>query len=251
MKKLKYFPILISLVEFLKNWYDIPFLILGIKKLVYLRNNLTFKIYDYLNMLQLVEIFYKNDYKVDLFKPKVIIDIGANIGDSTLYFAQKFPRAKILAFEPDRKIYMIMRQNIKLNNVLNILPFNLGVAGKNGSLKFYSYEFSGLSGFSKIDRVAKKSVIKTITLKKIFSDNKISMCDLIKMDCEGAEYEILLKSDKKLLKLVNKYVIEYHDGLNKHTHQELLDLFNNLDYRVKISPHKIEKNIGIIRAFKK
>lgn len=251
MKKFKYLPIGLLIFKFVKNWYDIPLLILGYKKKVYLKNGYIFEIVDYLNILQLIEIIFQGDYKTNrLSNPKTIIDIGANIGDSSVYFARNYPTASVLAFEPDKNIYSVLLRNIELNNVNNIKPFNLGVSDKNGERVFYSYNFSGLSGFNKLDKRSKKTRVKIISLNKVFSSNNLKIVDLLKLDCEGAEYDILLKTDRHKLKKVRKFVVEYHDEITIHSHKELIELFKNLKYKISIKKHKIEKNIGIIYATK-
>lgn len=144
-------------------------------------------------------------------KESVVIDIGGQIGVFSIYAALKNKDVKVYSYEPFEENYEILKKNISLNKLQNkIIPIKLGVSGKKERREFILCdENTGGHGFYCTDG-SKKISINTISLKDIFENNKIKKCDYLKMDCEGAEYEILLNASKKLLKKINSISMEYH-----------------------------------------
>ena len=83
------------------------------------------------------------------------IDIGANIGWHSLIIAKNFKQVKVYAFEPIKKTYEFLRQNIKLNTIKNIKTFNFGFFNKNKKISFYTYkEGSGNSSIRNLSEYA-------------------------------------------------------------------------------------------------
>lgn len=250
MKKFKYLPIIFKLPKFIRNWYELPLIIIKLRNKVVLRNGLEFKIYDYVNLLVLFEIFYNNDYKISLSNPVNIVDIGSNIGDSTIYFSKRFSNTKIYSIEPNNKVYRLQKENLKLNKINNVVTFNQAISDKNGTRDFYLSPASGLSGFTKNNTSSIKVKVKTSNLDSFFKQCSISRCDLLKLDCEGAEFDILLNSNDRTLLKVENFIVEYHDDKNKGSHDSIVQLFRRLKYKVTIKKHAIESSIGIIYAKK-
>jgi FkbM family methyltransferase len=239
-----------ELPGFIQNWYQIPQMFLGGIRKVQLKNNLKFIINDHMNLLQLLEIIKNDDYRLNKHNNiKTIIDIGGNIGDFTVYAANKFSKANVYVFEPDPKTFEILQKNVKLNSLKNVFAYKLGVSDKSGKKSFYSYNFSGLSGFSKLDnKKSIKKTIDTVSFNKLFEKINIRNCDFLKVDCEGAEFDIFLNLDSKIYKKIKNMAVEYHDGLTDYNHSDLVKRFKKEGYRIVIKKHPIEKNIGIIYA---
>lgn len=249
MKKVKYILLGLKLFKIVRNWYDLPLILLGVKRTVFLRNGMIFLLNDYMNLLQLIEVIENEEYNFKLRNPKLIMDIGANIGDSSIYFATKFPSAKIVSFEPSVNIYNIFQKNIKINNLSrSIIAKKYAISNKSGKVSFYKYNFSGFSGFNKFRRSGKKTNVNCISLKKAFGFVNGKNYDLVKLDCEGAEFEIILKSDPAIIKKSKNYIIEYHDSLTPYNHKELAEFFKRIKYKVSVRKHPIEDDIGIMTA---
>jgi len=160
------------------------------------------------------EIFVDEVYSCDLFdgvsKPEVIVDVGSNIGISVTFFALKYPKAKIFSFEPDPRAFRILAKNTK--SFANVSIYKKAVASKVGEMAFYLVNKRSISS-SLYERGSrqKKVIVKTIGLADIFKELEVHRVDILKVDAEGAEYEIFKNSTGKLSD-VRCIVGEIHRG---------------------------------------
>ncbi len=249
-KRLRYYLLIFPLAGAIRNWYVIPLLYLGLKKFAVLQLNSgeKFKVTHHLEPLVVKEIWVDKDYDMPLKNPKVILDVGANIGGASIFFSKLYPQSKIYAYEPAKFTYQVLLDNLRLNNIKNVFPIRQAIAGKSGKLAFYVHEASGLSSLfsSRVNMV--KTTVSAISLANVFKNHAISKCDLLKMDCEGAEYDILSNTSVDILKKVKNMIIEYHDSITYHHHGELIELLTRRGFMVKIKPHYLEDDIGLIYA---
>ena len=156
------------------------------------------------------EIFVIKEYDIALpFTPKTIVDVGAHIGAASLFFANKFPGAKIYSVEPFPKNFAALNNNIKLNNLQSrIKTFNIAISKKEGSAKLYlNKDNDGChSLIQELNPDSKGLKVKTMDFDGFLAENSLKGIDLLKMDCEGAEMDILRGSSK--LKSIRAIVME-------------------------------------------
>ena len=194
------------------------------------------------------EVFIQEDYKFEMNNNNRILDIGANIGLFSLYAARINPNAMIYSFEPFPDTYNKLLWHIKENNVKNIKTYEYAISENVGMAKFYSIECHGCNTLreEKFDNdFCKVTLVKTITLTQVFEITGEKYFDIAKLDCEGAEYLILLNSPDLVLKKVKLYVIEVHDDKEYHPN-DLINKFNELDYYTTLSNNILiarQKNI--------
>jgi FkbM family methyltransferase len=186
------------------------------------------------------------DNKVNFKNDDVVIDIGGNIGTVSILLAKKYPFIKIYAFEPVYENWKNFKRNIKINNINNIKLFNLAVAGNNCFAKIeYDYHINGCSSlikdffhqFQSKEIYIKRNTVKTITLDDILLKFKIDKCKLLKIDCEGSEFEIFYNS--KLLNKIEYVTGETHSYDNKRNNRESL-----LKYLEKYFPNNKIQMVG-------
>ena len=170
------------------------------------------------------EIFLLGIYNVEGFTPnggQVVIDAGANYGDSAIWWSEKFG-AKVIAFEPLFDVFTELEKNVKLNAV-DVVAYNValgqgeevngntcgGMFSKGGNLK-----------------------IKTERLDN-YSFERV---DLLKIDVEGFEYEVLRGAEKTISKFKPRIIIETHSQeLRKICHRYLLDHGYSLKFEGRTS----------------
>lgn len=250
VRKLNYYYQAFTLINKIGNWYVIPLLYFGVivEATVKLNSGQRFHVTHYLDLLTIKEIFLDNDYFFG-GREDSILDIGGNIGTFSVLAALSCPKAKILTFEPAPKTFRVLRQNLRLNKCTNVRPFRLGLAAREGRREFYTHIAGGLSSTINSRNLGNKTYIKTTTLATIFRQNKIRKCGFAKIDCEGAEFDIILKTPAKVLQKIQKMALEYHDNLTpEHQHLFLVKRLKSIGFKVKAKRHPIESDIGIIYA---
>ncbi len=171
----------------------------------------------------------------DIRKAKVIIDIGANIGITSLYFASLNPKAKIFAFEPHPETFKRARENFGLNNFKNIQLINLGLGNRKASMRLYEVEASN-PGMNRIMNDEQLNIpyctIEIEMLDDVLTQYNIQKVDFIKMDVEGFEHNVLMGA-VKTLHSHPVLVIELDDSFlreNKSSPGDLIHLLYSTGY---------------------
>jgi FkbM family methyltransferase len=147
--------------------------------------------------------YLQNEFDMDMMDIKsmvmpenpIIIDIGANVGIVSFYFAKRYPNAKIYAYEPHPVNYGNLLRGIEANELTNIFPFNKAVLDDSDSeIEIYLDEEN--SGASSVFYPSENSAFSdTITLEEIVREHGITQIDFLKIDCEGSEFEIIENSE--------------------------------------------------------
>lgn len=173
------------------------------------------------------DIFENNIYEFRTKSSKpIIIDCGANMGLSVLYFAKKFPNAEIIAFEPDESVIPFIDKNIESYNLKNVKLHKKAVWIEETELKFYTD--NGLGGrIGKEFKNQTPKIIQSVRLKN-FLNRPI---DMLKIDIEGPEY-LILQDCEDLLFNINYIFIEYHSFYDEEQHlDELLNILKRQGFR--------------------
>ncbi len=126
-------------------------------------------------------------------QPKIIFDVGANIGCTSILLANSYPDAYIYAFEPDPENFDLLSTNVKAYNNVLAWDFALGAVTQKREL-FASDDARNSGGFSFHEGGSDTSQFKTVQVfdvREFMADQRIEHIDLLKIDTEGCEYEIL------------------------------------------------------------
>lgn len=174
-------------------------------------------------VLMLKEIFYEQEYGIlDLnSEPRVIFDFGSNIGFSAIFFALKYPNAKIYAFEPNPPTFLQLQKNtIAFKNITTI---NAAISDTNGNINFYPSALQSV-GASMVKRQESENPISvnSITVGEAIKQSGVSQVDLLKFDIEGAEYSAFANPDE--LNNVGAIIGELHEDLATDKRVKLLDI---------------------------
>jgi len=163
------------------------------------------------------EIFFWREYDIQIdFDPKIIIDAGANIGLSAIFFANKYPNAKIISIEPEVSNYMLLKKNtrnyskiITLNNALsNIGNQDLNVIDNGlGNWGFIT------ESVGELENINVKNIIKTVSIDDIMKQNNLDYIDIVKIDIEGYEKELFETNTENWLPKTRCIIIELHDRM--------------------------------------
>lgn len=194
--------------------------------------------YHTLNYL-IREIFVNEEYRFNNSNAKpVIIDCGANIGMSVLYFKRCYPQATIIAFEPNPTTYSLLHKNVTSLQLKDVTLHNLALANAEGTIPFHFNDDKGtLTGSIQSNRGG-ESVIDVKCEKLSSFINEFPHVDLIKMDVEGAELKIVedLMQTGAITK-VNELIVEYHHNIpgENNSLSHFLKLFEQagFDYSIR------------------
>lgn len=173
--------------------------------------------YNYGNLLHMFrEVFIYLDY---YFKPSspspFIIDCGANIGVSLIFYKLLYPKARIIAFEPETMAFKALTANVRNNNFKDVELVNQAVSERPGKISFFvdGQDQASLLSSTVEGRLSKgvRSEAEAVLLSDYF-DRRV---DFLKMDIEGSEESVIAElASRGKLGLINEMVLEYHHHIN-------------------------------------
>lgn len=157
-------------------------------------------------------IFIQEEYSClnDIENPRFIIDCGANVGYSSLYFLKKYPNAHVIAVEPDDENFKVCKKNLSSysDQVSLILS---GIWSHRTSLIVEKNDGRGECEIQvKECETGQKPNLDSICIESLLKDFGINSIDLLKIDIEGSERVIFAKNYQNWLPLVKNIVIELH-----------------------------------------
>jgi FkbM family methyltransferase len=192
--------------------------------------------------------FYKGLFP-DPKSPLVILDIGANRGQSIAFFRGVFPAAVIYSFEPNARLFRLLQQKYQAHP--QCFLHNEGVSREKGTLLFYENVLDETSGFEKVNPesayLKKKSMVLMVPAQKIIraayevpvtsvdevvQRHGLSTIDILKIDVEGHEHEVLQGAAQALSAAKVKYVqLEEHaDDQYDARQQQIAGLLKSAGY---------------------
>jgi FkbM family methyltransferase len=131
--------------------------------------------------------------RIDFQNGDVILDIGAHIGLFAIYAALRFPQVLIHSYEPFPQNYELLEQNLERNGINTVRPYNQGVSSDGRLLEMVTNpeNSGGSTCHSRTLEYGRTTGIASTTLDQIFDSLGLDACKLLKIDCEGSEYETL------------------------------------------------------------
>ena len=209
------------------------------KKIIMTSNGIKFFLDSIHPSNTIIETFVREIHSINPmidWNNKIIVDVGAECGDTPLYFASM--GAKVFAFEALKKHFEFMKKNLELNPSLSekIIPMNAAI-GKDGQLKFFvsgDNEQFGSSGASFLynnqNNDFKYEQVNGYQLKTARKKFGINHIDLLKMDCKGCEFNL---TDEDL-ENIDRIKIEYSIHDKNHKIDNLLELLKNNGFKYMI-----------------
>jgi FkbM family methyltransferase len=195
----------------------------------------------------LIENFIDEQFKELDVRGHDVVDIGASVGDTAIYFALRGAK-RVYAYEPYPYSYKIAEKNIAINSLNSkISLFNKG-CGKKGIITIKSSTKNSPGTDLKEERSGDK--IEILTLADIVKENYLSSA-LLKVDCEGCEYPLILDAEDETLRHFKQIILEYHYG-----YRNLKEKLERAGFSVKVSrptyffdtDAEHDRFVGIIKA---
>ena len=174
-------------------------------------------------------VFVRNDYFFLNPENSIVFDIGANIGDSSIYFVLN-SAAKVIALEPYTYSYNFAIKNIEINRMENRITLLNAGYGSDCEIKVDQNKKTNAESTLIPSEYGKN--IRLLSLKALISNYGLSSELLLKMDCEGCEY-ILLNEQNETLRKFKRIIVEYHYG-----HRNLIKKLQNCGFKIRYTKPK-------------
>lgn len=165
----------------------------------------------------------------------LVLDCGGNIGMSVLYFKEAYPAARVIAFEPDPLVFPYLEDNVHRNQLGNVQLIQAALASRDGNVSFYSDgkvgSFLARCSDQDLPEGWQRFDVPCVRLR----DYLVEPVDFLKMDIEGAEWEVLEDSEDRL-RQVSEIVIEYHRLPRfRRTLHKILELLSRSGYECLVT----------------
>lgn len=198
------------------NWYSFPLLSIKKEIIIKIKNKYSFYVSNFMDIWTLKEVIVDDQYRTKkmINKQDVVIDIGAAIGDFSILAAQK--AKKVIAYECNDERVSLMKKNLKINKVTNVLL-------KDAKAKSLAQILKG-----------------------------IGQCNFLKIDCEGCEYDIFKNASARDLDKIEFIAMEAHqfNKKMKKQYQDLLTVLKKHKFKIEIIPNQVHDYICFVFASK-
>jgi len=201
-----------------------------------------------------IDRFYEK-YSSPIQNGWTVVDIGAGIGDFSIFCAYRHPDNRVYAFEPTPESFFLLQKNLEENKICNVSPYRLAVWSASGDIYINTahpepgqFTSQPIVGDRNSQSYFKAS---SLTLQEVRQSASIEKIHLLKLDCEGAEYSILFNSPDDIYRHIERIVMEYHDSIVEFNHQDLVPFLESQGYSVFTYPNYVYSNLGYLYAVRR
>ncbi len=164
------------------------------------------------DVLVVRQVFIDREYDFSVeSEPEIVVDAGANIGLASIYFANKYENAKILAIEPEKSNFDLLKKNVE--PYPNIIPVHGALWNKNEEISVVDPGL-GKWGFmtEKTHSATQYNKVMGMTVDRIMNDYGLDRINILKIDIEGAEKEVFSNASSWIEK-VDAIIVELHERM--------------------------------------
>lgn len=185
------------------------------------------------HMIDEIWAYRKYDYFGYRVAPgEIVVDVGANIGTFSLYAAKVCGASRVFSFEPFLENYRMLSKNVEQNGLHCVTCVNQAVAGRRG-IRTLKLDSNDPGSHSLVTGSSERSLdVDCCTLENVFERFSLAKIDYLKMDCEGAEYEILENATSRLNQ-VRRISMETHTTSDRNA-KDLEELLRRHGFGVKL-----------------
>lgn len=208
-------------------------------------SGLTFPVQEFLQVWWLRETFIDGAYEkvgCPLQRGWCVVDIGAATGDFAIFASRVRGAARVVAVEAGSDAFELMKSAIAANGISGVTPRHLAIDDLDGTVYMDPDSFV-------ISRnpTARSLSVPAMRLSRLMDSEGIEVCDLLKLDCEGAEFPILFGLQASDFTRLPRIVMETHEGPGRAL-PDLIGLLESHGYRVATTPHPVHPSLGYLFA---
>jgi FkbM family methyltransferase len=148
---------------------------------------------------------------VEIDRPRIIIDAGGHIGTSTVVFAAHYPEARVVTLEPDTSNFTLLQQNTA--HYPNVLPMQSALWSRDESLQIQNPAAASYSYQVGVNTTNPTTKVPGLSLQTLLDQIAAPSCDLLKLDIEGAEFEVMRDTPPEIWQRIKVVVIELHERI--------------------------------------
>jgi FkbM family methyltransferase len=180
-----------------------------------------------------------------------VVDVGAGIGDFTLYASLGHPQNRVYAFEPFPESFHLLQENLRINGVTNVQAFPEAIGAQRGSLLLDLSRGEPLQFSTEVASQSRTTLsVPCLSLPEALERLGVKRCHLLKLDVEGAEFDILFSTPDPILGQIEHIVMEYHDGVTPYGHGDLARFLHDKGFQVRTWPSPVHHHLGFLYAFR-
>ena len=218
-----------------RNWWAVPWPKLGFGVVLQLRNGLRYRVRPGTTDLAVInEASILNPYlssgHVQIGPDAIVVDIGANIGDFVVQAARLCSAGRVFAVEPVSEHVRMVEENVRLNGMRNVTCVQSAIGAADGTIRV---RLLGNRSNTREGEGAAETV-PLMTLERFLAERGLEQVDLLKMDCEGAEWDILPAAER-VLPRIRQIAMEFHSA-GSWTPDSLAAWLRERGYRVSHTP---------------
>ena len=180
------------------------------------------------------EVFVAREYDVDVSAPTVILDAGAHIGLATIFFAERFHGAVVIAIEPEAANFDVLCKNVSAYP--QVRPMRAGLWSRSTWLRILNPEAATWA--FRVVEADQPTDIRAVSIADVMQLHGVDHIDILKMDIEGAELEVLAHSAEWLSRVGN-LLIELHDRFRPGCTAALESALSDYDYERSEQGHTV------------
>ncbi len=187
------------------------------------------------------EVLVNEEYDLSFLNlnPKIIVDAGANIGLSSIFFALAFPHARIFAIEPEESNFQMLVKNTQFYH--RILPIHAALWNRQEHLQITnSKDHKWAFQVTESKENKPTETVRGLSVDELLGEAEINQIDIMKIDIECAEKELFDSNYENWLDKTKLIIIELHDRLREGCSESFYKAANHFDFQ------KIERKDHVI-----
>ncbi len=183
-----------------------------------------------------------------------VLDVGGNLGMFMLWAAPQVPQGRVVTVEPTPRAHFCLALNIVKNGLANVTALNTAIGRDGGRMDMVTYP--GIEALSHGSHIrppllarllakwphrSEKVTVAEISLGRVMDEQRLATVNYLKLDCEGAEFEIIRTTGAAHWRRVERIAIEYHESGRDRKRGELVSILKGHGFAVKTQATRIER----------